>query len=99
MGGHAAINHRDIRSFLIIYPSGLILIIELTVIPCTIAVIILFFRKNDLTSKTINESGKVVSIVDKVYSLKKIVEAHQRVETEQWTGIVVLPFDFKQKSK
>ena len=43
------------------------------------------------------EAGKLRSVVDKVYSINQIVQAHQRVEAEQRIGIVVLSFDLEQK--
>ncbi len=42
--------------------------------------------------KNMIEEGKITSVVDKIYSYEKISEAHQRVETEQRLGIVVLSF-------
>lgn len=39
------------------------------------------------------EAGKIRSIIDKVYSINQIVEAHQRVEAEHRIGITVLSFD------
>ncbi|WP_428356812.1 NAD(P)-dependent alcohol dehydrogenase [Methyloprofundus sp.] len=48
--------------------------------------------------KTMIEVGKIRSVVDKIYSINQIVQAHQRVETEQRIGIVVLSFDLEQKT-
>jgi NADPH:quinone reductase-like Zn-dependent oxidoreductase len=36
------------------------------------------------------EEGKIRSIVDKVYSMQQAAEAHQRVETEERVGAVVI---------
>ena len=47
------------------------------------------------TLKDLIEEGKIKSTVDKVYSVNQISEAHQRVETENRIGIVVLSFDRK----
>lgn len=46
--------------------------------------------------RTMIEAGKISSVIDKIYPFNKIVEAHQRVETEQRVGIVVLSFDSLQ---
>jgi len=43
-----------------------------------------------LALKTMIEEGKIKPIVDKVYPLKQAAEAHQRVETEQRLGSVVI---------
>ena len=43
-----------------------------------------------LALKDMIEEGKIKSIVDKVYPIEQAAEAHQRVETEQRLGIVVL---------
>lgn len=43
--------------------------------------------------RTMIEAGKIKSVIDKVYSLNQVVQAHQRVETEQRIGIVILSFD------
>ena len=45
------------------------------------------------TLRTMIESGKIRSVVDKIYSINQIVKAHQRVETEKRIGIVILSFD------
>ena len=47
--------------------------------------------------RTMIEAGKIRSVVDKIYSFNQIVQAHQRVETEQRIGIVVLSFDLEKK--
>lgn len=47
--------------------------------------------------RTMIESNKIRSVIDKVYSFEQIVEAHQRVETEQRIGIVILSFDVDKK--
>ena len=44
------------------------------------------------------ESGKIRSVVDKIYSFNQIVQAHQTVETEQRIGIVVLSFDSERET-
>ena len=36
------------------------------------------------------EQGKISPVVDKVYPMEKVAEAHRRVETEQRLGSVVL---------
>lgn len=55
-------------------------------------------KKEELiTLRTMIEAGKIRSVVDKVYSINQIVQAHQRVEAEQRIGIVVLSFDLEQK--
>ena len=51
-----------------------------------------------ITLKTMIEDGKIWSVVDKVYSINQIVQAHQRVEAEQRQGIVVLSFDLEQET-
>lgn len=43
-----------------------------------------------LALKDMIEQGKIKSIVDKVYPLEEVAEAHRRVESEQRLGIVVL---------
>lgn len=43
-----------------------------------------------LTLKEMIEAGEIEPVIDKVYSIEKIAEAHQRVETEQRLGIVVV---------
>lgn len=47
--------------------------------------------------RTMIEACKIRTVVDKIYSINQIVEAHQRVETEQRIGIVVLSFDIENK--
>jgi len=44
------------------------------------------------TLKNMIEQGEIKPIVDKVYSYIHVAEAHQRVETEQRLGIVILSF-------
>ena len=46
--------------------------------------------------RTMIETGKIRSVVDKVYSINQIVEAHQRVEAEDRIGITVLSFDLEK---
>jgi len=46
-----------------------------------------------ITLKSMIEEGKIKSAVDKIYSYNQVVEAHQRVETEQRLGIVILSFN------
>ncbi|PCI69118.1 MAG: NAD(P)-dependent alcohol dehydrogenase [Piscirickettsiaceae bacterium] len=46
-----------------------------------------------ITLRMMIEAGKIRSVIDKIYSLNQIVQAHQRVETEQRKGIVVLSYD------
>lgn len=54
-------------------------------------------KKEELiTLRTMIEAGKIRSVVDKVYSINQIAQAHQRVETEQRIGIVVLSFELDQ---
>ena len=43
-----------------------------------------------LALKEMIESGKIKSIVDKIYPLDQAAQAHRRVETEQRLGIVVI---------
>ncbi|MDX2427569.1 MAG: NAD(P)-dependent alcohol dehydrogenase [Xanthomonadales bacterium] len=43
-----------------------------------------------LALKDMSETGKIKSIVDKIYSPEQAAEAHHRVETEQRLGIVVI---------
>ena len=43
-----------------------------------------------LALKEMIEEGKIKSVVDKIYSLEQVAEAHRRVETEQRLGIVVI---------
>ena len=43
-----------------------------------------------LALKNMIEAGKIKSTVDKIYSPEQAAEAHQRVETEQRLGIVVI---------
>ncbi len=51
-----------------------------------------------LTLKAMIEEGKIKSIVDKIYSFEQVAEAHQRVETEQRTGIVVISVGHNHKT-
>ncbi len=51
-------------------------------------------KKEELIElKTMIESGKVRSVIDKIYTVDDIVQAHQRVENEQRAGMIVLSFD------
>ena len=43
--------------------------------------------------KEMIETGKIRSVVDKIYPPEQAVEAHRRVETEQRVGIVVIRMD------
>lgn len=43
-----------------------------------------------LTLKDMMESGKIVSVIDKVFTPEFAAEAHRRVETEQRLGIVII---------
>ena len=43
-----------------------------------------------LALKDLIETGKIRSIVDKIYQPEQAAEAHRRVETEQRLGIVVI---------
>ena len=43
-----------------------------------------------LALKEMIEKGKIKSIVDKIYQIERVAEAHRRVETEQRLGIVVI---------
>ena len=43
-----------------------------------------------LALKEMIEAGKIKPVVDKIYSIVQIAEAHRRVETEQRLGIVVI---------
>jgi NADPH:quinone reductase-like Zn-dependent oxidoreductase len=47
-------------------------------------------REGLLALKQMIESGKIKSIVDKVYPMEQAVHAHYRVETEQRLGAVVI---------
>ena len=40
--------------------------------------------------KDMIETGKIKSVIDKIYAPGQAVEAHRRVETEQRQGIVVI---------
>ena len=51
-----------------------------------------------LTLKAMIEEGKIKSIVDKIYSFEQVAEAHQRVETEQRLGIVVISVGHNHKT-
>jgi NADPH:quinone reductase-like Zn-dependent oxidoreductase len=42
------------------------------------------------TIKEMIEDGRIVSIVDKVYSMEQAADAHSRVETEQRLGAIVI---------
>lgn len=56
-------------------------------------------KKEELLAlKTMIEDGKIRPVIDKIYSFNQIVQAHQRVETEQRIGIVVLSVDPKKKT-
>ena len=50
------------------------------------------------TLSSMVEAGKIKSLVDKIYSMNNIVIAHQRVETEQRSGAVVLSFGVEIKT-
>ena len=43
-----------------------------------------------LALKEMIEAGKIKPVLDKIYSIDQIAEAHRRVETEQRLGIVVI---------
>ena len=43
-----------------------------------------------LALKELIEAGKIKPVLDKIYSIDQIAEAHRRVETEQRLGIVVI---------
>ena len=43
-----------------------------------------------LALKGMIEAGEITSVIDKVYTPERAVEAHRRVETEQRLGIVVI---------
>ena len=47
-------------------------------------------RAELLALKEMVEDGKIISIVDKVYSMEQAADAHRRVETEQRLGAVVI---------
>ncbi|MFV1982049.1 MAG: NAD(P)-dependent alcohol dehydrogenase [Thiohalomonadales bacterium] len=50
-------------------------------------------KEEELTTlKNMIEKGEIKPIVDKIYSYIHVAEAHQRVETEQRLGIVILSF-------
>ena len=51
-----------------------------------------------LTLKVMIEEGKIKFIVDKIYSFEQVAEAHQRVETEQRLGIVVISVGHNHKT-
>jgi NADPH:quinone reductase-like Zn-dependent oxidoreductase len=36
------------------------------------------------------EAGEIKPIIDKIYSMEQVAEAHHRVETEQRPGIIVI---------
>jgi hypothetical protein len=42
------------------------------------------------TLKAMVEDGRIRSIVDKVYPMEQVIDAHRRVEAEQRLGAVVL---------
>ncbi|MGB0387019.1 MAG: zinc-binding dehydrogenase, partial [Ardenticatenaceae bacterium] len=43
-----------------------------------------------LVLKDMIEAGKLKSAIDKIFRMEQAAEAHQRVETEQRVGIVVI---------
>lgn len=43
-----------------------------------------------LALKTMTEEGKIRPIVDRVYPMEQVAEAHRRVEAEQRLGIIVI---------
>ena len=48
-------------------------------------------KKDELLAlKRMIEAGEIASVIDKVYTPERAVEAHRRVETEQRLGIVVI---------
>ena len=48
-------------------------------------------KKEELLAlKEMIEAGKITPVVDKVYSIDQISDAHRRVETEQRLGIVII---------
>jgi len=51
-----------------------------------------------LALKKMIEEGKIKPIVDKVYSLEQVAEAHRRVETEQRLGAVVLSLEHNNET-
>jgi len=56
-------------------------------------------KKEELiTLRTMIEVGKIRSVIDKIYSINEIVQAHQKVEAEKRIGIVVLSFDIENLS-
>ena len=51
-------------------------------------------KKEELIAlRTMIEAGKIKSVIDKIYSMNEIVQAHKRVEAEQRIGIVVVSFE------
>ena len=50
------------------------------------------------TLKEMIEEGKIISMVDKVYSFEQAAEAHRRVETEQRLGAVVISVEHKNNA-
>ena len=43
-----------------------------------------------LALKTMIEAGQIKPIVDQIYPMEQVAEAHRRVETEQRRGVVVI---------
>ncbi|XOV90450.1 MAG: NAD(P)-dependent alcohol dehydrogenase [Pseudomonadota bacterium] len=50
-------------------------------------------REELQTLVTLFETGQIRSIVDTVYPMDKVVEAHQRVENEERSGAIVISFN------
>ena len=52
------------------------------------------YRKDDvLALKELVESGRYRPVIDRVYPIAEVVDAHRYVDTQQKTGNVVLTLD------
>lgn len=56
-------------------------------------------RQELVDLKEMIEQGLVEPVVDRVYSLEQVIEAHRRVETEQRLGCVVLSVNSIKETK
>ena len=51
-----------------------------------------------LALKEMIEQGKIIAVVDKIYPIEQVAEAHRRVEAEQRLGAVVISLGYPNKS-